>query len=462
MRKPRNIKRRPIENSARSTSELVMNNSNYKIIHPKEIQVGIDDVFGHKECKKELKSLLHFLKEPQKYYNIGVMPYTKYLITGGYGVGKTTLICAIAKEADLPVIIIEPTFFCDPDVLDECMMSLCEDVTQILQEYPNCVLMFQNVEHWLSFEDEIVVPCIERMMGFFKLFPGIIAFATLSQTILLPHMFIESQAFSKTIELEYPDVHIRKEALTYFLNGVKLEDNFDLHKLALDTYQMSIRDIKNLIREAKLYTLKNGNDMLTYKQFSEVLAESEFGYKGSVPSEEERIHTARHEAGHVIAGYFSNPKNYKVAKVDITPRSFYAGITQSHVDEERQVYNQKEIEAQIMLCYGGMAAEKYYYNTTSTGCSNDIQQATQAAQNYFKVYGMSGTLGPICLHPNIFVSPALNIEADKMIRSFLKIKYEETLELIKKHADKLEILTTELLKKEVLYKEEILAILTSE
>ena len=79
MRKPRNIKRRPIENSERST-ELVMNNSNYKIIHPKEIQVGIDDVFGHKECKKELKSLLHFLKEPQKYYNIGVMPYTKYWI----------------------------------------------------------------------------------------------------------------------------------------------------------------------------------------------------------------------------------------------------------------------------------------------------------------------------------------------------------------------------------------------
>jgi len=465
MRKPKRarITRATTEaTSSEQQNELIMNNSNYKVIHPENIKVGLEEIFGHQECKKELKSLLHFLKDPQKYYNFGVVPHTKYLIAGDYGIGKKTLVCAIAKEAELPVIIVEPTCFCNMEVLDAYLEALCKEVAQLLENYPNCVLMFKNVEYWLSMENENSIPSIERLKGFFKIFQEIIAFATLSQTIAIPHMFMDSEGFTKVIDLEVPDVNTRKEALTYFLNGTKLEEGLDIHKLALDTYQMSIRDIKTIVKETKLYALKNDSDTITYKHFSEVLAESEFGYKGSIPSEEERLVTARHEAGHVIAGYFSNPKNYKVAKVDITPRSFYAGITQSHIDEERNAYNREEIEARIVLYYGGMAAEEYYYNTTTTGCSNDIQIATQTAQNYFKVYGMSKEIGPVCLHPDIFSSPILDVESDKAIRAFLKKKYEETLDLILKHANTLEALTKVLLEKEVLYKEEIMAILTSE
>jgi len=461
-KRPRIIRATTEATSSEQQNELIMNNSNYKVIHPENIKVGLEEIFGHKECKKELKSLLHFLKDPEKYYDFGVVPHTKYLIAGNYGIGKKTLVCAIAKEAELPVIIFEPTCFCDMEVLDAYLEALCKEVSQLLENYPNCVLMFKNVEYWLSIENKNSIPSIERLKGFFKIFQEIIAFATLSQNIIIPHMFMDSEGFTKIINLEVPDVNTRKEALTYFLNGTKLEEGLDIHKLALDTYQMSIRDIKTIVKETKLYALKNDSEIITYKHFAEVLAESEFGYKDSIPNEEERLQIARHEAGHVIAGYFSDPKNYKVAKVDITPRSNYAGITQSHIDEERQVINQEEIEAQIVLAYGGMAAEEYYYNTTTTGCSNDIQVATKTAQNYFKVYGMSKEIGPVCLHPDIFSSPILDVETDKAIRAFLKKKYEETLDLILKHADTLEALTKVLLEKEVLYKEEIMAILTSE
>ena len=164
MKKPKKLRHTSGETSQETTSisltELFMNNSNYKVVHPKDIKIGLEEVFAHKECKKELQSLLHFLKDPQKYYDFGATPHTKYLLVGDYGIGKKTLVCAIAKEAELPVIIIEPTFFCSIDVMEIHMIALHNEVTQLLQKYPNCILLFKNVEYWLSVDKASSIPGI--------------------------------------------------------------------------------------------------------------------------------------------------------------------------------------------------------------------------------------------------------------------------------------------------------------
>lgn len=451
-----------IGNKTPVLNTITVENPNYKVILPQDIKVGFQDLFGHKECRNELQNLLQFLKDPSLYHEFNVQPHTKYLLTGPAGIGKKTLVCAVAREANLPIIIIEPTFFCgDIDEFDDELLQLFTKAATLMAMHGNCVLLFKNIEYWMSEETDIAMFFVEKLLGYFKNLPALIAFATLGTGIVIPRVFLENHGFTKTIGLQGPDVNIRKEVLTHFLTSAPLEENLDLQKLAVDTFSMSIKDLKNFVRETKLYALKTQSEVITYRHFAEVLAETEFGYKNRTLTAEMRLSTARHEAGHVIADYFSDPANCKISKVDITPRAYYGGVTLFNIEEEKGSFFKEDLENEIISSFGGMAAEQIYYNSTSTGVSNDIEQATKVAIGYFKLYGMSKEFGPICLEEGTLSSPILDVEADKAIRDFLKEHYNKTVKILQEHFDVMEKLVNVLLEKEVLYREEILEILNS-
>ena len=462
-------------------SNGVNGSRNYKLIKPSEIGLGFNEIIGHYECKKELNNILQFLNTPGIYSKYNVVPYCKYLLLGPDGIGKSTLICALAKTADVPIYVVEPSFFYDiKGVLAETD-KLFKEILQVYKSGGSCMLLFKNIEHFSSIKDEDVNLILEKIIGYFRELPQLVAFATLSTSVTTStfKILMEPPAFSKRISLSYPELKVRENILSVLLKDVAVEENLNIHRLALDTYQMAFGDIKSLVKDAILLSLQNNQEMVTYHDFAEALAQSSFGYVKNNFNEAERLATARHEAGHVIAGYYISPKTYKVSKVEITPRAFYAGITEITPDEEKLSFFREEMEAKIISAFGGMASEEIYYDSTSTGVANDLEQATNIAVSMYKVFGMSKDIGPICLMPESVLNSvssgtadvvvaasmirermdSLNHIADLLIQRYLMEMYDRTKEIITKHLGALEELTNALLANEVLYSDEVMAIL---
>lgn len=343
------------------------------------------------------------------------------------------------------------------------------------------MLLFKNIENFVLVPEKYLNSILEKLISFFRDMPELVAFSTIECGTKIASLLFDPPAFNKQIQLDFTDLKVREEILTYLLKEKKLpvDEDVDINRLAHDMYQMTFGNIKKVVKEVSLSLSKKKQKCLHYQDFAEVLAKLDFGYAKSKLSEKERLATARHEAGHVIAGYFAAPESYNVAKVDLTPRSSYAGVTQERLDEGRVGYFRDEIEAHIISDLGGMASEEFYYNQTSTGVSQDLLLATERAISIFKWYGMSKTIGPISLLPIKLYAPEgeengitnavlmaklkkmekLNEEADKLIQEFLKEMYEKTKNIIKEHSAVLEELTQALMEKEVLYTDEIMAIL---
>lgn len=436
-------------------------NNNFKKLNPSEIKVGFDEIIGHNECKKDLGNILQFLEKPELYAQYGIIPYCKYLIIGDEGVGKSTLACSVAKKANVPIYVVEPSFFYDTERVLDQIDILFEEIRQLQNDNCNCMLLFKNIEYFSGMPAEILHPILEKIVSYFREMPQLVAFATLSTMVSceISKSLLDPPAFSKLITLSFPEVKVREEILKFLLKEIPVEEGFDIHRLALETYQMGFGDIKNIVRDSILLFMCNKQDKLSYHNFAEALAQSNFGYAKNKLNEGERLATARHEAGHVVAGYYSAPDTYRISKVEITPRSFYAGITQETLDEEKVGYFKEELESKIIGIFGGMASEELYYNSTTTGVVNDLEQATGIAIAIFKQYGMSDKVGPICLVFESETFGKLNREADDEIQKFLKEMYDRAKELIKKYADALEALTNALLANEVLYSDEIMEIL---
>lgn len=453
--------RRPRQSQRQFNTDMPQSN-NFMVIQPEEIHVSFDEVIGHQECRKDLNTLLNYLKDPEQYNQYGVTPYCKYLIVGPNGVGKSTLALAVAKSANLPVVCVEPSFFLNTETLLDEVDNLFLEVVSILEEHSNCVLLFKEVQYIGALDPEAEQSLIEKLLGYFREVPALVSFATFEpcEEVILHNLLVGKNAFSKIIELQPPELKVREQIINNLLQTLPAGDGLNVHRLALDTYQMTTGDIKKLLNDALLLALQNERTAISYSDFSEALAQEEFGYANSqLINDEERLATARHEAGHVIAGYFSDPKNYKVSKVEITPRSYYLGVTHSDTDEEKQHHSMSDIKNCIIMAYGGMASEQHYYNETGAGVSADLAHATALAVNYHKAYGMCQAIGPICLLGKGFRLPGVAKQADFEIQSFLKRLYKQTQDIIRKHSDALDELTQALMDNEVLYSEDIMAIL---
>lgn len=458
------MRRRIIRTVKRTSQNESQNygNNNYKIIFPEDVEIGFEDVIGHQECKKELSILLGFLQNATTYEKFKVFPYCKYLLIGKNGVGKSTLAASFAKSANIPLISVEPSFFYDTKNLLDEVDRLFYVVNQINGEYGNCILLLKEIQYIITVLPEILQPLLEKMLGYFRSFPQLVAFATLTtgeETVEIPKFLIEKPAFNKIIQLMPPERSIREQIFKTLIKEIQIDGSFNVNRLALDTYGMTVGDIKRLVIDTRLLSLQNGHNKITYSDFAETLAQSTFGYVGSALDEKERLSTARHEAGHVIAGYFSSPDTYKISKVEITPRSIYLGITQETVDESKKSFFQTDLENKIITYLGGMASEEFYYGETSSGVSSDLEQATLIAIQIHKEFGMSKEIGPVCLISDSFEMGEIDKKADIVIQEYMKKMYAKTKSIIEQYEKALDDLTKALLDKEVVYSKEVIEIL---
>lgn len=456
------IKLRKAEESLNTLTVKI--SKNFKVLQPTEISISFDQLFGHKEVKKNFINLLRYLDNPTIYEKYGKIPYFKYLIVGQHGVGKSTLVCGIAKKANIPVVMVESSFFFNTNGILEELNEIFAEVYLQLGKNKNCILLFKDVNFISTLEPEVQQPFIEKLIGYLRELPTLVAFCTIfsEQKLGISAQLVEPPAFTRTIEMTPPNLKTREQIIEHLLVNVPKDSNLNINRLALDTHEMSFGDIKILINDATLLFLQNDDKFLTYHHFAETLAQSNFGNIRSILNDEERLATARHEAGHVIAGYFSSKDTYKVSKVEILPRSFYSGITEETANEDKHSYFKHDLEHKIITCFGGMASEQFYYQSTTSGVANDLEQATIYAIQMIKSFGMDEDIGPVCLTSDFASLDELDDKADVCIQYFLKKLYAKTLEIIKQNSQALEALTQALLEKEVLFHDEIMEILQRE
>lgn len=442
------------------TYEEIVEALNVKVLPVEENDNYLDNIIGLVEPKKYLKQTLEFFKKPEIYKNKKVTIYRKFIFIGRSGVGKVMTAYAFAKEANLPIIVVDMEKF-----VVHTPLVLMKNFKQVLDAHKPAVVLLKNIEYVAMLEMEKQVPVFSTLCNYLNTYTDCFFFATMASTCAFPEFAISENGFNTVLTFEDPDLKQREELLKRFISRFPHaesfdsdEENNDLKKVAKNTLGMTAGDLIHLLENSLIQAYMDGHTELTYDSIDTALSSKMYGHKKKPMTEEARRFTAYHEAGHVVAGYFANPKKYKLSKVEIVHRTESLGLTIDEIDEEKLNSVKEDFENDIISCYGGMAAEEIIFQTSSSGVSADLGMATMYGSYMIKSFGMHKEFGPISLDDEYFVSDALNETADIYLQDMLKDLYKRTREIMIEHKPELIALAEALIEKETIYGEEILEI----
>ena len=442
------------------TYEEIVEALNVKVLPVEENDNYLDNIIGLVEPKKYLKQTLEFFKKPEIYKKKKVTIYRKFIFIGRSGVGKVMTAYAFAKEANLPIIVVDMEKF-----VVHTPLVLMKNFKQVLDAHKPAVVLLKNIEYLAMLEMEKQVPVFSTLCNYLNTYTDCFFFATMASTCSFPEFAISENGFNTVLTFEDPDLKQREELLKRFISKFphaesfdSNEDNNDLKKVAKNTLGMTAGDLIHLLENSLIQAYMDGHTELTYDSIDTALSSKMYGHKKKPMTEEERKLTAYHEAGHVVAGYFANPKKYKLSKVEIVHRTESLGLTIQEVDEDKLSYTKQDYENDIICCYGGMAAEQIIFGTNTSGVSADLGMATLYGSYMIKSFGMHDDFGPISLDDEFFISDTLNETADILLQEMLRKLYNRTRELMLEHKPELIALAEALIEKETIYSEEILEI----
>lgn len=443
------------------TLEQLMNVLNIEVYDPDEISVLLKDIVGHEEPKKYLNLSLSIAKDPHNPIFEKATLCKSFFFCGGQGVGKKTTAMAFAKELDLPIIIVNMDRFINEDA-----SLLINNFRKVIQEFSPCVVLFNNIEYTLNLKENRLI-ILSKILEYLNKFKSCFFITTASvYEETLYNYLLSSDGFKQILSFEMPDISHRKKLLELAIQLYPHDENIDIDRIAKNTLDFSGESLIELLENSYNYAIINNKESIDYETVDAVLSSKLYGYKKKTMSEKERKYTAYHEAGHVVAGYFSDPE-YKLSKVEIVNRSSSLGLTIAESDEEKLSYFKEDLINNIILSYGGMAAEKLTFGSTTSGVSQDLAQATTLAIAMVKFYGMSEEFGPISLididddEEASVLDSTLHDEADNIVKRMLINLYHKTELILTEHKAELNAIAEKLLEKETLYVEEIKSILDS-
>ncbi len=433
------------------------------VVYPDELTSTFDDLIGMENEKEILQDALNFLKNIEFYQqNPVLIPHTRYLLGGEPGSGKTILINALAKTAQVPIITMSMSSFVAFSKDVKHILNLIFDLAASMQN--GCVLLFNDFAAVQGLSAELLMFFHNQFISRVCSTPNnIILLSSSTGAFELPAFYFENNAFSqnKTIMMQPPTLQTRQKLIEAYFKKFELPlaDDVSAEQLARNTLGMYPKDLEYIIRETALHASRKGELLVTAKDFNDVMLTMEAGQMYNKLSEKERISTAYHEAGHVIAAYYSNP-NYVLGRVEITPRAASLGLTQEDAGEEKHCLFKHDFEYNIIYSLGGMAAEKLIYGETSSGVHSDLRSANMSAIIMYQNLGMSEELGPVIYDDDEgLTSDRLWHESEVFIQKEIKRLYDVTFKIVSSHKAQLEALTQALLKREVLMGPEIKAVL---
>jgi cell division protease FtsH len=453
---------------------LTVGKSKARIYSEGDTGVTFDDVAGVDEAKTELYEIVDFLKNADKYVRLGAKIPKGVLLVGPPGTGKTLLAKAIAGEACVPFFSISGSEFIELFV--GVGAARVRDLFEQAKQQAPCIVFIDELDalgksranagnpFGGNDEREQTLNQLLSEMDGFETNVGVILLAATNRPEVLDPALRRPGRFDRSILVDRPDRIGREAILNIHAKNVKLSEDADLAKLAARTPGFAGADLANLINEAALLAARLNRTAVTMADLNEAIERVLTGLekKSRVPNETEKKTVAYHEVGHALIAVLM-PGAGKVEKISIVPRGFGAlGYTLQLPEEDRFLVTEDEIRGRIATLLGGRSAEELILGKVSTGASDDIQKATDLAERFVTLYGMSAKLGPIAYekmqqqflegltNPRRAVSAEVAIEIDREVKQLIDSAHAIAREILTQNRSLLEETAQMLLAKEVL------------
>ena len=443
--------------------------------------VTFADVAGIDEAKQELKEVVDFLKEPEKFRKIGAKIPKGVLLLGEPGTGKTLLAKAVAGEAKVPFFSMSGSEFVEMFV--GVGASRVRDLFGKARKNAPCIVFIDEIDAvgrkrgtgqgGGNDEREQTLNQLLVEMDGFGTDETIIVLAATNRADVLDRALRRPGRFDRQVVVDMPDIKGREEILKVHAKGKKFAPDVDFKIIAKKTAGMAGADLANILNEGAILAARAGRTEITMADLEEASEKVEMGPEKRskvVPEKEKRI-VAYHESGHAIVNFVLGSET-KVHKITMIPRGQAGGYTLSLPAEQKIVYSKKYFMDEIAIFFGGRAAEEIIFgkDNITSGASNDIQVATSYAQQMVTKLGMSEKFGPILLDgtregdmfQSKYYSEQTGKEIDDEIRSIINERYQKALSILNENRNKLEEVTRILLEKETIMGPEFEAIMKNE
>ncbi|WP_028952441.1 ATP-dependent zinc metalloprotease FtsH [Synechococcus sp. CC9616] len=456
---------------------LSFTKSKAKVYVPdEESRVTFADVAGVDEAKQELTEIVDFLKTPERYAEIGARIPKGVLLVGPPGTGKTLLSKAVAGEAEVPFFIISGSEFVELFV--GAGAARVRDLFEEAKKKAPCIIFIDELDAigksrsgsmgvvgGNDEREQTLNQLLTEMDGFTAQDKPVIVLAATNQPEVLDAALLRPGRFDRQVLVDRPDLSGRKTILEIYAKKVKLADAVDLDSVAQATSGFAGADLANLVNEAALLAARAHRTRVEQQDLSEAIERVVAGLekKSRVLQDDEKKVVAYHEVGHAIVGHLM-PGGSKVAKISIVPRGMSAlGYTLQLPTEERFLNSKEELQGQIATLLGGRSAEEIVFGKITTGAANDLQRATDLAEQMVGTYGMSDTLGPLAYdkqggnrflaqgnNPRRSVSDATAQAIDKEVRGLVDRAHDDALSILRQNLGLLETIAQKILEKEVI------------
>ena len=446
--------------------------SKAQLYEKESTSVTFKDVAGLHEAKVEIEEIVHFLKNPAKYTQLGGKIPKGALLVGPPGTGKTLLAKAVAGEAHVPFFSLAGSDFVEMFV--GVGASRVRDLFQKAKEKAPCIIFIDEIDavgrargknNNLGGNDErenTLNQLLTEMDGF-GTNSGIIVLAATNRADILDSALLRAGRFDRQIYVDIPDVNDRREIFLVHLRPLKIDDTVDIDLLARRTPGFSGADIANICNEAALIAARAEKEFVSREDFMNAIDRVVGGLekKNKITTEEERRSIAIHEAGHATVSWFLKYAN-PLVKVTIVPRGKALGAAW-YLPEERQITTTQALLDQMCATLAGRAAEEIFLGRISTGAANDLEHTTKIAYAMVAYYGMSENLP----HINYYdmqgdgyglTKPYSDKTAeliDREATDIVRREYERAKKLLGEHAEGLQQLAQLLLDREVIYTEDV-------
>jgi AFG3 family protein len=442
-----------------------------------KVKITFADVAGLDEAKQEIEEIVDFLRNPSKYTQLGGKIPKGALLVGPPGTGKTLLAKAVAGEAGVPFFSLSGSDFVEMFV--GVGAARVRDLFKQAKEKAPCIVFIDEIDAigrsrgrgqmpGANDERENTLNSLLVEMDGFGTDSGVIILAATNRPDVLDSALLRPGRFDRQISVDKPDILGREAIFKVHLKPLKLDASVDIKALAAQTPGFAGAEIANVCNEAALIAARRDKKKVEMQDFQDAIDRVIGGIekKNKIISPEEKKIVAYHEAGHAVAGWFSEHAE-PLVKVSIVPRGVAALGYAQYLPREQFLYTTEQLMDDMCMTLGGRAAEDLVFGKISTGALSDLERVTKMAYSIVTVYGMNDKIGNLSFYDSkrsdyMFEKPYSEATAeliDNEVKSMIDKVYARTFKLLSEKRESLEVIAQELLKKEIIFQNDLERIL---